>query len=206
MGCGSQHDTGVVILLGYSVHQMSNGDVIQAVPQDEELEAEWYRDVGDDDLRGVSAFKPQGDDWRVVVAAANFIRDEPLETELRRGVDAALRSVPGVTSVLEEDREVWIAEGSPQADLLILAVANVVDGLADRDMKQIRVAGRVDPTSVQGYVGLNREQALQRAAEAGIADVRVSEVGTRENLMADVRSDRLSLLMANGYVVKAAFL
>jgi hypothetical protein len=37
-----------------------------------------------------------------------------------------------VTSVLEEDREVWIAQGSPQADLLVLAVADVVDGLAAR--------------------------------------------------------------------------
>jgi hypothetical protein len=111
---------------------MSDGDVVEAVPEDQEIEAEWHRDVGNDDFRGVSAFKPQGEDWRVVVGVASLIRDEPLESELRRGVDAALRSVPGVTSVLEEDREVWIAQGSPQADLLVLAVADVVDGLAAR--------------------------------------------------------------------------
>ena len=111
---------------------MSDGDVIRAVPEDEEIEAEWHREVGDDELRGVSVYRPQGDDWRVVVGMAEFIRGEPLESELRRGVGAALRSVPGVSSVWEEDREVWIAQGSPQADSLIRAVGDVVDGLAGR--------------------------------------------------------------------------
>ncbi|MGA3147723.1 MAG: hypothetical protein ABSF33_09625 [Acidimicrobiales bacterium] len=111
---------------------MSDGDVIRAASEDEEIEAEWYRDVGDDELRGVSAHRPEGDDWRVVVGMAEFIRGEPLESELRRGVDAALRSVPGVSSVWEEDRDVWIAQGSPQAESLIRAVAAVVDGLAGR--------------------------------------------------------------------------
>lgn len=111
---------------------MGDGDVIRAVPEDGEIEAEWYRDVGDDELRGVSVYQPRGDDWRVVVGMAEFIRGQPLESELRRGVDAALRSVPGVSSVWEEDREVWIAQGSAQAESLIRAVVDVVDGLAGR--------------------------------------------------------------------------
>ena len=117
---------------------MSDGDVIQAVPEDEEIEAEWYRDVGNDDFRGVSAFKPQGEDWRVIVGLASLIREEPLVSELRHGVDVALRSVTGVTGVLEEDREVWIAQGSPEAESLILAVADVIDGLAARARNAIR--------------------------------------------------------------------
>lgn len=111
---------------------MSDGDVIQALPEDEEIEAEWYRDVDNDDVRGVSAFKPQEEDWRVVVGVSRVIRGEPLESELRRSVGAALRSVTGMTGVLEEDREVWVAQGSPQAESLIRAVADVVDGLAAR--------------------------------------------------------------------------
>lgn len=58
-------------------------------------------------MRGVEAYLPEDDDWRVVVAVAEFIREEPLESELVTGVETALRSGVGVTNVWHEDREQW---------------------------------------------------------------------------------------------------
>ncbi len=44
-----------------------------------------------------------------------FHREERLESQLRDGVYAALRS-KGVTDVAHEDREQWIAEGTPTGE------------------------------------------------------------------------------------------
>jgi hypothetical protein len=43
-----------------------------------------------------------------------------------------LLSVPGVTEVLEEDREIWVVRGTPSGPSLAVAAAEVVDVLADR--------------------------------------------------------------------------
>lgn len=99
---------------------------------DEELEEEWIRETDEPDIRGVGANKPRDDDWRVQVNVAEFLREEPLESDLRRALDAALRSVEGVTDVIEEDREQWAVIGSPTGEGLLKAVALVVDNLADR--------------------------------------------------------------------------
>jgi hypothetical protein len=110
-------------------------DQIRQEPTDElddEVEEAWFRDTNDQEVRGVAAIKPYGDDWRVGVFVAEFLRDEPLESQLRQKVHAALMSLDGVIEVIHEDREQWIAVGSPKGNELVSAVAQVVDSLADR--------------------------------------------------------------------------
>lgn len=93
-----------------------------------------YERVVDDELRlvDVRVFDPD-EEWRfqVGIAMAEFAREEPLESQLRREVDAALRAVEGVRDVAEEDREVWVvAGGAADPIALLTAVAGVVDRLA----------------------------------------------------------------------------
>jgi hypothetical protein len=110
-------------------------DHIYQVPEDErdaELQEEWVRETDDQDVRGVGAWKPYDDDWRVVLSVAEFLREEPLESEMRRSMRSALTQVQGVREVIEEDREQWIAVGSPNGIDLVRAAAYVVDALADR--------------------------------------------------------------------------
>jgi hypothetical protein len=109
-------------------------DEIRRLP-DHEVDGEegWHRPTTDPDVRGVEAVRhtASGNDlWHVVAYVAEFLRVDPLEDELSAGMIAALRAVPGVTSVEEEDREVWIVGGSPSGEALVRAAAGVVDGLA----------------------------------------------------------------------------
>ncbi|BCB75316.1 hypothetical protein GCM10022251_33290 [Phytohabitans flavus] len=91
---------------------------------------EWTLDTDDPDVRGVSVLLPQrGWPWMVTVAAAEFVRSEPLESQLRQRIHAALTAVDGVTQVDEEDREVWAVEGKPDGEALVHAVAAVLDEL-----------------------------------------------------------------------------
>ncbi len=111
-------------------------DEIVRVPDDEvDGEEEWVRETDDDDVLGVDAVKLEDADewpWQVIIAVAEFVREDPLEDELRREMAAALRAVPGVTDVAEEDREVWIVNGQPSGEDLVRAAARVVDRLAPR--------------------------------------------------------------------------
>ena len=96
---------------------------------------EWIRETDDDDLRGVDALEvAEGGawPWQVFVSMAEFVRDVPLEDEMRAAVDAAIRSVPGVTDVAEEDREVWIVAGTPSGEALVRAVGAAIDPLVER--------------------------------------------------------------------------
>jgi hypothetical protein len=61
-----------------------------------------------------------------------FIRVEPLESELRESTTAALLGVPGVDAVARQDREVWIVAGSPSGEALVRAAASVVDRYLSR--------------------------------------------------------------------------
>jgi hypothetical protein len=61
-----------------------------------------------------------------------FVREGPLEGELRRRIAAALRSVEGVETAEEMDTEVWFVTGTPAGEALVRAVAEVVDDLADQ--------------------------------------------------------------------------
>ncbi len=88
------------------------------------------RETSEPDVRGVGAHRLRDGGewpWRVEVWAAEYVRDEPLETQLRSGVRAALASVAGVTAVEEEDREVWVVAGNPAGDVLVRSVAEFID-------------------------------------------------------------------------------
>jgi hypothetical protein len=91
----------------------------------------WERVTDDWDARGVEAarFDFTGG-WNVTVAVMEFVRQEPLEGELRRRIAAGLRSVEGVESAEEMDREVWFVTGTPSGEALVRAAAGAVDGLA----------------------------------------------------------------------------
>jgi hypothetical protein len=107
---------------------------------------EWSRRT-DDHLLGVSAGPSDPADpgmaslvgvdapessWTVFVCMAEFIRGGPLEDEMRSSVDRALRDVPGVVSVWEEDRELWALNGDPDGADLVRAVSEAVDHLGPR--------------------------------------------------------------------------
>jgi hypothetical protein len=109
-------------------------DDVRRVPDDEVDGDEGWERLIDDDVRGVEAIKVGDGEWpwQVILAVAEFVREDPLETELRERLAAALRAVPGVTDVAEEDREVWIVNGHPSGEALVSAAARVVDDLAER--------------------------------------------------------------------------
>jgi hypothetical protein len=106
---------------------------IERVYNDEEILEEWSRVTDESDLFGVYAVRSEAEgpwQWQVIVAAMEFVREEPLESQLRTAITAALKTVSGVTQAQEEDREVWIVDGSPLGPSLVEAVANAIDGLA----------------------------------------------------------------------------
>ena len=116
------------------------GDV-RRIQLDDSDEA-WERDFEADDgeVRGVEADRIDiAGGWNVTVEVMEFIWEEPLEGELRR-IAAALRSVEGVETAEEMDREVWFVTGTPSGKALVRAVAEVVDDLADQTWAYIRRA------------------------------------------------------------------
>ena len=66
------------------------------------------------------------------MSVAEYLRDEPLDVELEISVDRALRSVPGVSDVHHEDREVWIVRGEPSGEAVVHAVSGALDRFAAR--------------------------------------------------------------------------
>lgn len=126
-----------------SIPAMSD-DIRQMQPEDSEILEEWLRETDEPEVRAVGVCKVagwrdevvdwpgQGDGWTVGVWAMEFVRSEPLESELRRRVMEALRGVSGVTHVVEHDREEWFLTGTTSGEALIVAAAQVVDELADR--------------------------------------------------------------------------
>ncbi|MDP9332797.1 MAG: hypothetical protein M3Q30_05755 [Actinomycetota bacterium] len=117
---------------------MQPDDEVRRVPDDERndvYDAGWSRRTEEPHVRGVELYKDGGQDewpWVIVVWAMQFVFEEPLEGELRDAMIAALVEVPGVTAAAEEDREVWIVDGTPSAEALIHAATGVVDRFADR--------------------------------------------------------------------------
>ena len=94
----------------------------------------WQRDVDDPDLRSVVAYRIDDDEWpwNVGVAVMEFIRRDPLETELRDALTRRLSAVSGVLYVFNEDREMWRVGGTPSGVELARAAASVVDAFLDR--------------------------------------------------------------------------
>jgi hypothetical protein len=109
---------------------MSDADVHEIEPADDEIQEEWIYQ-SEDDVRTVSAHLAESV-WSVVIwSQANF-RDDPLGNELRERSQAALRAVPSVTDVTEADNETWDVTGDVTGPDLIRAVARVVDDMAER--------------------------------------------------------------------------
>jgi hypothetical protein len=108
---------------------------IRQVPDDEvDGEEERVRVTDEDQIRGVDALRRDTDSWpwTVFISVAEFVRHQPLEGDLDKGVTEALMAVAGVTDVIRDDREVWIVEGAPSGPDLVRAAALVVDSLAPR--------------------------------------------------------------------------
>jgi hypothetical protein len=109
-------------------------DVVLSQSDDEEIEEEWVR-APMDDVRGVVASKIRFQaafPWQVTVRAMEFVFEEPLESEIRDAIVAALAAVPGADAAMEGDREVWVVGGTPHGRDLVRAVAAVVDAFADQ--------------------------------------------------------------------------
>lgn len=106
---------------------------IPSTELEEDCAESWERLTDDPDIRGVDASMiTLGEQpyWSVGVAVAEFLREDPLEAELRQQMAAALQGVDGVESVWEEDREVWGVTGATSGEALVRAAAGVVDHLA----------------------------------------------------------------------------
>jgi hypothetical protein len=106
---------------------------IERLYNDEENVEEWSRVTDEVDLFGVEAVRTESQgpwQWTVLVSAMEFVREEPLESQLRTAIEGALRTVTGVKKVQEEDREVWIIDGAPIGPSLVEAVAIAIDGYA----------------------------------------------------------------------------
>ena len=104
----------------------------------------WQRLTDEPDIRAVEVIRSTTDgpwQWQVVVAVMEFLREDPLEAELREAMASALRAVPGVVRVSEEDREVWIVDGSPSGEKLTHAAARVVDDFAERTRDHYKQLG-----------------------------------------------------------------
>ena len=116
---------------------MARGEGVRRVPDgewDDAILEAWERDCEEPDLRHVTAIRGDDDEWPWAVSASvmEFVREDPLETELRDAMVAALTAVPLVTEVVRQDREVWIVGGSPSGEELVAATARVVDHFLDR--------------------------------------------------------------------------
>ena len=99
--------------------------------QVEGADESWERVTSESDVRGVGADRIDfAGGWNVTVSVMEFVREDPLESELRRRITAALLSVDGVESTGEMDREVWFVTGTVSGEALVRAVAPVVDDLA----------------------------------------------------------------------------
>jgi hypothetical protein len=116
-------------------------DQIRRVPADElysEVDEAWERITDDRDFLGVNATRSADTSrWQVTIAVAEFVREEPLESELRQRIAAALADVHGVARVDEDDREAWLVTGTPSGEALIRAAAQVVDDIGPRARAQI---------------------------------------------------------------------
>lgn len=114
---------------------MDDNDAIRRVPsEDEEILEEWERLTSEPDVRGVGAARRDDDEWPWSVDAwvMEFVREEPLQGELRDRILHSLFAVPGVTAVAEQDRGVWMVAGAPDGEALVSAAARIVDELAAR--------------------------------------------------------------------------
>ena len=95
-------------------------------------ENSWVSITPDDDVYGVTVEYFGGGEWQVWVVPAEFVRAEPLESELQDGITEALDAVEDVDTVVNEDREIWLVQGKTTGPNLVKAAASVVTRLKDQ--------------------------------------------------------------------------
>jgi hypothetical protein len=122
------------------------GDDIRRVAADDadgEVFEAWERVTAEPDIRGVYASKTPDTvwTWRVEIAVLEFVRAEPLVSEVNSRLEAALAAVPGVTAVTGEDRDVLIVAGVPAGRALMIAATTVIDALSD-DLRATTTASK----------------------------------------------------------------
>ena len=108
---------------------MSDVKVERIAPADEENLEEWSRVTEEPELEGVSAVRCSDSDWpwQIHVWVMEFIRTDPLESELAAAVSAALAAVPGVREAAHDDRETWVIKGDTDGPSLVRAASAAVD-------------------------------------------------------------------------------
>jgi hypothetical protein len=124
------------LLLASLARMRVAGDDIRRVAADDadgEVFEAWERVTAEPDIRGVYASKTPDTvwTWRVEIAVLEFVRAEPLVSEVNSRLEAALAAVPGVTAVTGEDRDVLIVAGVPAGRALMIAATTVIDALSD---------------------------------------------------------------------------
>jgi hypothetical protein len=122
-----------------SAGEESGIEIRRVEPMDFEILEEWQRITDERDILGVSATRvdDQKWKWRVFVAVAEFVREEPLESELWDRITVSLSTVKGVKSVVHEDREVWIIEGDVNGKVLVSSASSALDSLAPQLRKHM---------------------------------------------------------------------
>lgn len=115
-----------------SPNRMENVVVDQVESEDEDIVEAWSRRTDEPHILGVSAIRLSEDEWPWQVAAsiAEYIRDEPLQSQMRAAMLSALSRVSGVEDVEEDERGIWVLEGCVHGRDLVLAAVAVVDQLA----------------------------------------------------------------------------
>jgi hypothetical protein len=115
-------------------------DVRPVPPEEGDTDEAWQRLTDEPEVRGVdAAWVAEIGGWQVSAWVMEFIRADPLETELRQRAVSALAAVDGVIDVGAYDQESWLVTGTPSGRALTEAVAQVVDDLADRARARVRV-------------------------------------------------------------------
>ncbi|MBL8733967.1 MAG: hypothetical protein JNN13_16465 [Planctomycetes bacterium] len=130
-GCARADSSGAPSPRGRDVTEIK---IEQVEPEDQEIIEEWVRKTDEGDLLGVGSSRSSDPDWpwQVFVSVMEFIREDPLESELADAVTAALARVPGVAEAHQVDREAWAIKGQASGYALTSAAARVVDQFAPR--------------------------------------------------------------------------
>ena len=112
---------------------MANIEISQVKPKDGEILEEWVRITDEKDILGVSATRNKNSDslWHVWINVAEYIRSEPLQSELQVAITNALNEISGVTNAIQVDREVWEVQGNVSGHSLVHSCAIALNNLAE---------------------------------------------------------------------------
>lgn len=102
--------------------------ILQIPPFDEAIREHWEVNAHDIDLFGFSALCEPAMQypWSLCINVAEFVTQEPLESQFRERIGAAISAVAGVTAIEEADREVWVVAGDVAGEALVEAVLTVL--------------------------------------------------------------------------------